>query len=323
MEVASPSLAQRLQNLFLKDPIPFSTRREVNWRAIKKGIGGLIVLAVVALLLLPESKPQQATYQEKAETGSVQNSIAEGNPSATAANQFDQSRSAVGGVPRNLDYLYDRGNSGGGSSASGRDRNGSMIVTRGGVDSKTQVPPGSRIRVKLLETAIVAGTSIPVIGLVAQDFIHEDGLAIPKGSKIFGEVSFDESSDRGQFSWRSIQLPDGRDRQFSAVSVDCDGQVGVQGKIHSEALKNTAGQTLTRFVAAYAEGSMQRGALGSNPGGDDNGWKHAVAETAKDRADAWAEDLKKEKKWIELRSGTEFFAVLKEPFTFRDPGGSL
>ena len=115
----------------------------------------------------------------------------------------------------------------------------------------------------------------------------------------------------------------GGDRQFLAVSVDQDGQVSVQGKIHSEVLKNTAGQTLTRFVAAYAEGSIQRGALGSNPGGDDNGWKHAVAETAKDRADKWAEDLKKEKKWIELKSGTEFFAVLKEPFTFRDPGGSL
>lgn len=322
MEIAGQGFAEKLKSYFLKDPIPFSTRREVNWRAIKNCIAILIVAAVVALLLLPESKPQQATYQEKAEAGSVQNSIAESNPSATAANQFDQSRSSVGNVPRSLNSLYDQGGSGSRSSG-GPDRNSSMIVSRSGLDSKTQVPPGSRIRVKLYETAIVAGTAIPVIGIVAQDFIHEDGLAIPKGSKLFGEVSYDESSDRGQFAWRSIQMPDGRERPFSAVSVDRDGQVGVQGKVHSEALKNTVGQTLTRFIGAYAEGSMQRGALGSNPGGDDNGWKHAIADTAKDRADSWAEDLKKEKKWIELKAGAEFFAVLREPFTFRDPGGAF
>lgn len=318
MELTIATVPERLKNLFMKDPIPFSTRREIKWSAIKKTLAGLVAIVVLALLFMPDTKPQQGIYQEKAEAGSVQNSIAENDPSATAARQFEQSRSSVGSVPRNLDSLYGRPSGGGSNGA--QDRNTSMIVTRGGLDSKTQAPPGSRIRVKLIENAIVAGTAMPVIGVVATDFVHDDGIAIPQGAKVFGEVTFDESSGRGQFLFRSIQMPDGRDRPFSAISVDRDGQVGVEGKVHSEALKNTAGQTLTRFIGAYAEGSMQLGALGSNPGGDDNGWKNAVADTAKDRADAWAEDLKKEKNWIEIRSGTEFFAVLREPFTFRDPG---
>jgi hypothetical protein len=244
------------------------------------------------------------------------------NASQSTMSQFDQSRASVGHTPRSLDDLYARPN-GSGAGGGGQDRNSSMIVNRGGLDSKTQVPPGSRIRVKILESVIVAGSAVPIIGIVAADYIHEDGLAIPQSAKVFGEVSFDDSSGRAQFSFRSIQMPDGRDRAFSALSVGLDGQSGVEGKLHSNGLQNVIGHTLTRFVAAYAAGSMERAALGGNPGGNENGLKNAVADTAKDRADAWAEDLKKEKKWIELKAGTEFIAVLREPFTFRDPGGSI
>lgn len=314
-------VSDRVKNVFLKEPIPFVSRREVNWRAVKFVSIGFLLMGVVILLVLPTSAPEQASYHEKVDPGSTASRAAEASPSDTALSQLEQGRTNLARVPRSLDYLY--GNSGGGSRGGSRDRNGTMIVTRGGLDSKAQLPPGSRIQVRLIERAIVAGQSMPVIGLVSKDFVHEDGLAVPEGAKLFGEVSFDDNAERAQVAWRSIQMPDGRERPFSAISVSADGQVGIEGKIHSNAMKNTVGQTLTRFIGAYAEGSMQRGALGSNPGGSDNGLKNAVAETAKDRAEAWAEDLKKEKKWIELSSGTQFFAVLKEPFTFRDPGGYL
>ena len=101
-----------------------------------------------------------------------------------------------------------------------------------------------------------------------------------------------------------------------------DGQVGVEGRIHSDAIKNTIGETITRFIGAYAQGSIQQGSLGAAPGGSENGLKNAVAETANARADAWGEDLKKEKKWIELEAGTESYAVLTQSFVFRDPGAT-
>jgi hypothetical protein len=67
---------------------------------------------------------------------------------------------------------------------------------------------------------------------------------------------------------------------------------------------------------------MSQGQLGASEGGHQNGMKKAVASTAKDRANAWAEDMNKEKKWIELQMGAEFYTVLNQPFLFRDPGAT-
>ena len=322
MEVGnSAHVNHRVLNLFLREPVPFATRREINWKTVKVVCAVTVILIIGGLLAYPTSESQQSFYHEKIESGLMQVKAVEVNPSAAALNQFEQARAGVGGVPKNFDYLYGVPKGGVSEKGNNRDRSQSMILTRGGLDSKTQLPPGSRIRVRIVERVIVADQSMPVIGIVSSDFIHGDGLAIPKDAKLFGEVAFESAAERAQISWRAIQMPDGRERPFSALSVDRDGQVGIEGQIHSNAVKNTVGQTVTRFIGAYAEGSMQRGAYGASQGGHDNGLKRALADTAKDRADAWAEDLKKEKKWIELSAGTEFFAVLREPFTFRDPGG--
>lgn len=195
-----------------------------------------------------------------------------------------------------------------------------MIIARSGVDGRNQLPAGSRISIKLLQKVIVSNQAMPIIGIVTKEVVHEDSVAIPQGAKIFGEASYNDGSDRAQISWKSVQYPDGRERQISGLGVSNDGQGGVEGNVHSEAFKNTVGQTLTRFVGAYAEGSIQRGALGANNGGEDNGMKNAIAETAKDRAESLAQDMQKEKKWIELNPNSEFFAVLNSPFLFRDPG---
>jgi hypothetical protein len=67
---------------------------------------------------------------------------------------------------------------------------------------------------------------------------------------------------------------------------------------------------------------MNTGAFGANQGGHENGLRNAVAQTATDRANAMGEELQKERKWIELQSGSETFAVLNQPFTFRDAGAT-
>lgn len=317
MEIATkPSFRERLRSRFFKEKIPFATRADINWKSVQKC--GLVSLAlgILVLLFLPTPKPEETSFHEKAEVGSTAHSSNDAQDATEqAVNQMNQ-----GALPSPSGHINQGG--GGGLAGSGPDRTASMILTRGGQDSKTQMPAGSRIVVRLIEKATVANQGMPVIGIVAYDFVHEDTVAIPQGSKVFGEASFDGSSDRAKVDWKSIQLPDGRERQIAAIGVGSDGQVGVEGNVHSNAVKNTVGQTLTRFIGAYAEGSMQRGALGGNPGGSDNGWKNAIAETAKDRADALAEDLKKEKRWIELNAGMEFYAVLTQVFVFRDPGAT-
>lgn len=304
--------------LFLKEEKPFISKRDINWRRMTHaGIVSVVVLVLV-LLLLPETKPKTTDFHEKADIGSVGAvKPVEVDPANDAWAQLQQGRANLKTVPSSTDYLHENTTNGG---STGKDRNSSMIIARSGVDGKNQVPAGTRISVKLLQKVIVSNQAMPVIGIVTKEVVHEDSVAIPQGAKIFGEASYDDSVERAQISWKSVQYPDGRERQLSGIGVSPDGQGGVEGKVHSEALKNTIGQTFTRFVGAYAEGSMQKGALGANAGGDDNGMKNAVAETAKDRADAWAHDLQKEKKWIELNSNVEFFMLLSSSFLFRDPG---
>jgi hypothetical protein len=321
MEVAmKESFLERIKNIAFKEKVYFLKRREINWASLAKCGMVALFIGVVGILLIPAPKEKVGEFYEQ--TGLQDDLLSSGsNPTQETLSQLGRGGFAAQ-TPSSLDYLYAPSYRGGGSGSSGEKRDSPMIMTRGGLDSKTQIPPGSRISVKLYERAVVASQGMPVIGVVTHDFVHEDSVAVPKGSKLFGDVSFDESEGRAQVNWKSIQFPDGRERPFSALGVGPDGQVGVPGQVHSEALKNTIGQAVTRFIGAYAEGSMQKGALGGNPGGSDNGWKNAIAETAKDRAENWTESLKKEKQWIEVSNSTGFYAVLTEAFAFRDPGST-
>lgn len=318
MEIAQKESKQRniLRRFLFHEPKPFSDRQEINWKAVRKLLIGGVVLGVITILALPAPKPDSGPFHEKIEAGSTADSRGTtADPTTDALVQLQKSHSSFVG-----DYL----NSGSatGPVETNQNRNTPMILMRGGLDSKTQMPPGSRLAVRLTERLVVASQPMPVIGVTTRDYVHEDYLAVPQGSKIFGEVSFDESSERAQMSWRSIQFPDGRERQLSAVGLGVDGHAGVEGNIHSDGLKNTIGLTLSTLIGGYFEGSMQRGTFGASEGGHENGVKNALAQTAKTRGEGFAEDLKKERKWIELDAGTECFAVLNQSFLFRDPGGT-
>lgn len=318
---SSKTLFEKTKEIFLKVPKPFIEKREINWFKVKIIIVTAVVILIMGILVGAAIKPQEKSFHEKTNSGAVLSSPTENDPTQETVGQFQGSSGNTANVPSSLNYLY-RGNSVGGGSAKAADRNGTMILSRGGNDSKTQLSPGTRFLVTLSRKTIVANQAMPILGIVSKDVMQENDVAIPQGAKLVGDISFDDASERAQVSWRSIIMPDGRERPLSGIGVGRDGQVGVDGNVKSEALKNTVGQTLTRFIGAYAEGSMSRGQSGTNVGGNENGMKNAVAETAKDRANALGEDMKKEKKWIELQMGTEFYTVLNQPFLFRDPGAT-
>ena len=304
-----------ITKIFLKEEKPFVKKRDVNWsRIIKAGCVALVGL-VFTLLLMPATKPQEKSFHEKLDAGSAQK-IVEADSTQDNLTQLERAKSNSRSSSNSIDYLS-RSNGGPGGA---KEKDSSMILSRQGVDSKTQLPPGTKISIRMFEKTTVANQAMPVIGVVSNDVTQEYGLAIPKGAKMFGEASFDNNSSRAKVSWKSIIFPDGRERLISAIAVGPDGQVGLDGNVHSEALKNTVGQTLTRFIGAYAEGSMERGPLGANTGGSENGMRNAVSETAKDRADILAADLKKESNWIEIEANTESLAILNQSFVFRDPG---
>ncbi len=314
-----------LKNYFLQEPKPFTSKREVNWTKVQTWAISLVAVAILGIIVMPSSEPDQETFHEKAEKGSLaQIKQVENDPTQETIRQLQESQANVQQVHGSLDYLYKPSTptgSGGGGIA-GQDRSASMILSRGGSDSRTQLSAGTRITIRLTGKATIANQGMPVVGIVSNDVSAESGVAIPSGSKVLGDASFDEDSERASIAWRSIILPDGRERSFSAIGIGRDGQVGVGGNVHSDGMKNAAGQTLTRFVGAYAAGSMNTGAFGANQGGNTNGLRNAIAQTATDRANAMGEDLQKERKWIELENGAETIAVLNQPFTFRDAGAT-
>ena len=317
MELAA--LKNHLEGIVFKEKDAFVTHREINWPKLGKLGGFFILIVVVMVLFMPTPEPQSTTFREGKEDGNedlsphMQMSDAMSHePSATGLAYKSQGSYDYLSSPRSLS----------GQGFRDVDRNSSMIISRSGVDSKNQLAPGARIPVRLYQGVIVSGQPMPIIATVSDDVIQEDSVAIPDGSKVFGELSFDDTSERAGVTWRSVQFPDGRERQISGIGLGVDGQIGIEGRIHSDGMKNTAGQFLSRFIGAYAEGSMQKGALGSSGGGHANGFRNAVAETAKDRSSAYAENLKKQRRWIEVNAGTEFLAVINQPFTFRDPGAS-
>ncbi len=315
-----------MKSYFLKEAKPFVSKREFNWKKVQFIGVALLGVVLVGILFWPQSKPEQTTFSERAEAGSLnQAKPTENDPSQETLRQFQESRTNADQVHSNLDYLY-KPNSpsgfGGGGSAGSKDRNTAMILSRGGTDSRTQLSSGTKVMIRLNGKTTISSGSMPVMGIVSNDVASENGTAIPIGSKVLGEASFDSDSERASITWRSIIMSDGRERPFVAISQGRDGQAGIDGNVHSEGVKNAIGQTLTRFIGAYAAGSMNTGMLGANQGGDTNGLRNAVAQTATDRANALGENMQKERKWIELENGTETVAVLNQAFTFRDAGAT-
>lgn len=326
MEIAAKLYSiEGLKESFLKEPKPFTSKRDIHWHKLGWIAGGTLVVVILVILFLPAAKPVQEVFHEKSsQSGGSSGGNLENNPTQDTVRQLEEAQVGSNTVHGSLDHLY--ASSGGRSMAAGggspsADRSSSMIITRGG-DSKSRLSSGTRIKVRLAEDLVVSNQSVPLIGLVAADVHGDSVLAIPKGAKLLGEASFNESTERASVVWRSVVMPDGRERAISALSVGSDSQEGVRGNVRSEAIKNSVGQTLTQFVGAYAAGSMNTGVFGANQGGHRNGMKNAIAATATARANSLGEDLQKESKWIELQGGSELTAILNQPFVFRDPGGN-
>jgi type IV secretory pathway VirB10-like protein len=312
-------IKKHLEAIVFKEKDPFVSHREINWQRLAKIGGSSVAIAVVILLLMPT--PEQADHKFTDKDGETIVPPAAANQIGDELSVRQNSLNGAYKAQGSFDYLSARS---GPSRLSSReiDRTSAMIISRAGMDSRNQLPPGTRMPVRLTQGVLVSSQPMPIIAKVTADVSQEDSVAIPTESKIFGEMSFDDGSSRANVTWKSIEFPDGRERQINGIGLGLDGQLGVAGVIHSDGLKNTAGQFLSRFVGAYAEGSMQKGMLGSSDGGHGNGLKNAVAETAKDQSSEFAEDLKKQRRWIELNAGAEFQAILSQNFTFRDPGAT-
>lgn len=309
--------------LFWKDALPFTKKRDIKWGFIAKSLAIGLIGGVILILLLPAPQSQQTIFYEKSDGRNVQTETVEkvpreNNPTEDTLAQLQNAKGQLGSVPSSLDHLY-QSPQGSGSSQS-QNRNSAMVIVRDGLDAKTQLPPGTKIQARLDQTMTLGNHSVPIIATVSNEVIRENGTAIPHGSKLYGDASLDVESERVQVNWKSVQFPNGIMKPLAAIAIGSDGQVGIDGNVRSDAVKNAVGKTLANFIGAYADGSMQRGSFGQSAGGNENGLRNAVAETAKDQANDIAENMKKERKWCDLQAGASISILLTQTFQFRDPG---
>jgi type IV secretory pathway VirB10-like protein len=304
----------KVKDVFLKEPLPFTDKRDLNWSVIKKsGILSLIGL-VFALLLMPEPKAKSTDFSEErpqtiAEKESEIDKINNDTYNLiSGGNNFD-SKSKLSG-------LYKKE-----PSPSNHKHASSMVIARNDLNSGNTLPMSSKIQFSLPTALKVEGSQMPVMAIVTNDVYYKESLAIPKNSSLFGHASFGEN-ERVTINWKLVQFADGSEKKIQAGTVGLDGRMGVPGNLKGNSTANVAGQTISNVIAAYAQGSMQTGPLGANRGGHENGMRNAVSVTAKDRSEAWAEDLQKQVRWIEVDAGTSAFALVTQPFVFRDPGAT-
>ena len=307
-------MVDKIKNVFLKEPLPFTDKRDLNWGFIKKSSFISIFGLIFILLLMPEEEAQTNDFSEErpqtlAEKESEIDKINNDTLSLLSKNRPHH-------VPANLNHLYARN-----TPSNQHKHASSMVIARNDLNSGNTLPMSSKIQLNIPASIKVEGSQIPIMALVKNDVYYKEGLAIPKGSAFFGHASISDS-DRVNILWSLVQFSNGNEKKIQATSIGMDGRVGIAGDLEGNSTTNAFGQTFSSIVAAYAEGSKETGPLGANRGGHENGVRNAVAETARDRSASWAQDLQKEVRWITLNAGTDLFALVTQPFVFRDPGAT-
>lgn len=303
-------LWSKVMGVVVIEPVSFSTKRRINFRGLGFLLSGFLTLFFMAVFLIPTAEQPTHDYHERkakvsqtVTTEQAQAGVEEQNPLAPTVIHAEV---ALGGA--------------GGRASESTNRNTSMIIVRDH-DLSTTLPPGTKFIIKLAQSVTVSNRSLPVIGEVVSAVTSQNSVAIPEKSQIFGEATLNSESERVDINWKSITFPDGRNKTLSALALGTDDQAGVEGEYHSDALKNTAGMLIGRFVSGMADGAITRTPFGANQGGIQNGLLQGVADTARDRTDAWSEDMKKPRAWVDLHTGAQFQVILSQPFVFRDPGG--
>jgi len=307
------NLGSAISWLIWKPQEPGDEKKQFNMKRLMILVCVLSGLFTIAALFMPSPPKYVGEFHENLPNDGLKGQADEkaiAAMTATAQKAFSHTSS-------NSPF---QGNTSGRNQAGSSDRNTAMVLNRTGINGGNQLPAGVKFTVRLLDKVTIGDQSVPVIAEVTGGAFNDAGGGIKEGSRLFGMAQFQNGSERAQIQFQSIADSSGMVRNIQGVGIGPDGQAGVAGDIHSNGLKNVAGQFVTRFIGAYAEGSQQRDFLGNSRGGAQNGLLNAVGATAKDRTNAYAEDLKKEHQWIDIPQGTEVIVILTQAFTFREAG---
>lgn len=304
-------LVKRIQNkvsrFFVKSETTQTSKKDFNSKNIVVLLFSFAALFVTVSLFMPTK--QDIIYREVAKE-----SPKSGTNTVTQNKKTEQPSSRLWGSPAPMVST---------GQASQNNYNTAMVVSPHGGNSKTELHAGTHLRVRIVDKFITSQEAAPVLGKVMEDATTESGLSIQKDSLLYGEATYQKASGRAIIQFKKISYPSGEIRSIHASVIGGDGMAGLEGSVHSDGMKNSAGQVLTTFVGGLAAGSMQRDILGNSTGGVTNGLLQAVSDTAKDRAQKYGESLKESREWIEIPAGTECDAVIQHSYKMIESDGGL
>ncbi len=306
-------VTSKLKSLFIKKS-DVSDKAEVNGRSVKLLLVSFVFIFVVIVIVMPSPKHVQFEHLALA-TDTTSNTSSNSSSNTLGANETpsgDSNAEALWGDPRPE------------VAPGGLSQNNlnTPMILNSGKNAKTRVPAGRDLHLKLLDSFTTSDDPVPVLAVLTMSAVTDSGLTLPQGTEFYGEANFDRESSRATVEFKQISLPDGAIQNVSGIAVGSDGLPGISGDVHSDAVKNTAGELITSFVGGFASGSMQTNILGGSSGGVQNGLLNAASETARNLAQNYGNKLKTEREWITVPTGTEFDAILTSSLNLQNSGGA-
>ncbi len=95
---------------------------------------------------------------------------------------------------------------------------------------KLKIPSGTKIPAFLEGRVFSFNVEAPVLAVLAKDFLVQEKIVIPKGSKFVGEANVLKSLDRINVRFHLLVMPDGREIRVNAMALSEDGAAGIKGK---------------------------------------------------------------------------------------------
>jgi hypothetical protein len=274
-----------------------TTKKDLSWKNVIIVMTGLMGLMIVMAFLKPEENNTKfrVVNDEKTLDREEENRASENNKSSAAQRIWENPpkfRVTSSGAAPNL--------------------NTPMLVGPSNGNAHVQFQAGTKVRIKMSEKFMASKDPTPVMAVTIEDIQTEAGLILPSGSQFYGEATQIGGSSRAKVEFKQIAEPSGRLRQIQGLIVGLDGERGIEGKLHSDGVKNSAGQVITTFFAGLAGGSVERDLMGNSKGGISNGLLSAASEVARDRAHQYGESLKEAREWVEIEAGADAEVVLTQ-----------
>lgn len=295
---------KRIIDFFLNEMNPATHRRTIKQGVLAKTGAAFVSLLILVLLFLPTSQPiaapVAAPHDEIGSVSEVNNGRSD--DFITNSARFNHPTNAAPVPARSY-------------GSSQLVKNDTSTLNRQGLF----LPLGTTVSGRLLNTVISTDGNSPVIGVVKEDASFGGTVVIARGTKIYGQAIFDESSKRLQIKFSAAVFEDGSQATLSSLALQGDGSAGLGGNYHSGNLPQQAGRFGGNFVSGLAAGMKERqpGGWGGpiEPGSIKNGLLNGLSDAISDQTQALSQQMQNTRAYLEVPAGTPFILYLDQEFS--------